>query len=255
MWTEGRTLHPCRDFVCAPLPSLGVCRKHKRNTFLLPPNKKKKICITLVEHLMANGAVTCLTKALPLHTRQSVKSITFFLTKPLTGGLSCPWSNCVFWICYQIWGRNRIFPNGSRRVQWRYRSVRHQPFLLPPSPVWNRHLGMRNWCTPTHTIIKEHALLNGVAKRWTFLQLKIDSAAIVSACFYFLILFFNRLNITAVPCAEPLSGQKSVAPTVKRSSWRCFSTCTLMNTSVSEERDVKWQRCTFNFNVEPKLTI
>lgn len=84
-------------------------------------------------------------------------------------------------------------------MQRRYRSVRHQPFLLPPRPVWNRHLGMRNWWAPTHTIIKEHALLNGVVQRWTFLQLKIDSAAVVSAYFYFLNPFFFFLTDSISP--------------------------------------------------------
>lgn len=81
MWTEGRTLHPCRGFVCAPLPSLGVCRKHKRNTFLLPPNKKKK---KSASHWLNIWQPTelwpCLTKALPLHTgAASKKHPIFFL--------------------------------------------------------------------------------------------------------------------------------------------------------------------------------
>lgn len=241
MWTKGRTLHPCRDFVCAPLPSLGVCREH------IPPatkQEKKKSA----SHLTANRAVTLFNKS-PSLTHEAVsKNHHIFLTKPLSAGLSCPWSNCVFWICYQIWGWNRIFPNGSRRMQWRYRSVRHQPFLLPPSPVWNRHLGMRNWCTPTHAIIKEHALLNEVVQRVNIFAAQNRFCC----CRFCLFLFFNTLFLTdsiSLLCpVQSLCLDNNLLHQRWRetdaNSWRCFSTCTLMNTSVSEVRDVKWQRCT-----------
>lgn len=80
-----------------------------------------------------------------------VNTARFSHPNQLTGGPSSPQSNVSFDFVRQVRGRSRVPARGGRRVRWGCRSLRHQPFLLPPGAIWNRHLGMRNWPTWTPT--------------------------------------------------------------------------------------------------------
>lgn len=73
---------------------------------------------------------------------------------------------CLFFCC-QIWGWNRVFADGSRRVWRGNRSVRHQPFILPFGAIWNWHPGMKNmWHYPWGicTLWRNYAKLNIAAQ-------------------------------------------------------------------------------------------
>lgn len=59
---------------------------------------------------------------------------------PLNVSTISPFISCL--LASQIRGRERLPPRGGRRVRPGRRGVRHQPVLLPPGPLRDRHPGM-----------------------------------------------------------------------------------------------------------------
>lgn len=123
VWNPGQNLELPQE-VCLFFFLPWVCVWSRRKTFLsMLPTEQQKETLRHSKHLQ--DLISWGVKTLGWRSNL----------------VNSPFSPVSLWLL-QIRGGKRLSPHGVRRVLPGCGGVRHQPLLLPPGPVWDRHPGM-----------------------------------------------------------------------------------------------------------------